>query len=387
MRHLPVGLFLALAGPASALAAPATLEVQVQATPTDGVLVGVELKGNLSHDALLAKLDNVPYQRATAQHRLGEGLQLPLAAWQATTTDRLSPHIAELGPDRSLRVILRVRTLQILSSSAATVVRLVVDWELEDGFRIQVGRGVAEGVGRGSAGATTTTLDEAFTGAVTALLDSQAFSSGRQQVRDGGPARVVHEASQSLTPCANPASTLEQAIASTVVVRANDRVGTGSVVSPDGYVITAYHVVNGSRNITVRLDGGEALDATIVRVAPQVDGALLHFDATDAVCIAGHPKVPAVGQDLYVIGTPASEVLAFSVSKGIVSGLRQVDTLSLIQTDASINPGNSGGPLVDATGRWLGVVSFKIVGSATEGLGFGVPAQAVLDALNVAWAD
>ena len=89
-----------------------------------------------------------------------------------------------------------------------------------------------------------------------------------------------------------------------------------------------------------------------------------------------------IGEEVYAIGTPEDMSLNQSVSKGIVSGFRN-DGQSFIQTDVSINRGNSGGPLLDAKSNVIGVVTAKLVGMGTEGIGFAIPIQSALDALNV----
>ncbi len=95
----------------------------------------------------------------------------------------------------------------------------------------------------------------------------------------------------------------------------------------------------------------------------------------------------AVGADVYASGAPRSRDLSFSLARGIVSGLRLLNGLSYLQTDAAINSGNSGGPLVTAAGEAAAIVSFKLVGASIEGLAFGVPLGAGLNALGVASAE
>jgi hypothetical protein len=114
-------------------------------------------------------------------------------------------------------------------------------------------------------------------------------------------------------------------------------------------------------------------DVALVRIA--------HSEGTPVECLALETTPPVAGDDIYAIGSPASQDLAFSLSRGIVSGLRQSEGVSLIQTDASLSPGNSGGPLLDRRARVVGVVSRKIAGHAVEGLGFGVQVAEALKAL------
>ncbi|MBT3220395.1 MAG: trypsin-like serine protease [Proteobacteria bacterium] len=96
--------------------------------------------------------------------------------------------------------------------------------------------------------------------------------------------------------------------------------------------------------------------------------------------------VPAeVGSEVLVVGSPGGEMLSHSVTKGIVSGYRDVDGKTALQTDATINAGNSGGPVVGPDGNLLGIVSYKVVGQGIEGLGFAVAATDICPLLNIRW--
>jgi hypothetical protein len=90
-----------------------------------------------------------------------------------------------------------------------------------------------------------------------------------------------------------------------------------------------------------------------------------------------------LGTEVYAIGSPASEKLAFSLTRGIVSGLRDFDGRKYLQTDASISPGNSGGPLVDKQGRAAAIVSWKVAARSIEGVAFGVPVEDALRGLSL----
>ena len=89
-----------------------------------------------------------------------------------------------------------------------------------------------------------------------------------------------------------------------------------------------------------------------------------------------------VGTDILIIGSPTSKLLTNSLSSGIISGIRQIDEMNIIQTDAKINPGNSGGALLDSKGNLHGVVTAKVFGYGIEGLGFAIPTQYIIQILN-----
>ena len=180
-----------------------------------------------------------------------------------------------------------------------------------------------------------------------------------------------------------PAST-PQLIAATVLVQSGNRIGTGAVVSPDGFVLTAAHVVDPTATTTAQFQGSASVTAAIVRRDVPHDVALLWMSSdspVDCMPIASQPA--AVGQDVFAIGSPLGKELSFSISRGIVSGERRIDGLDYLQTDASVNRGNSGGPLVDRDGGLIGIVSWKATGSDVEGIGFGVPARVAMEALGI----
>jgi S1-C subfamily serine protease len=175
----------------------------------------------------------------------------------------------------------------------------------------------------------------------------------------------------------------EQALRATVLIQDRDGFGSGFLVTPDGLALTAAHVADG-RDLNVRLRDGTVLKAQVVRRAPAVDAALVRIGPPSDLpmpCLAMNLDAKTVGTEVYAIGSPASEKLAFSLTRGIVSGIRDFDGRTFLQTDASISPGNSGGPLIDKQGRAAGIVSWKVASRNVEGVAFGVPVEAALRAL------
>jgi serine protease Do len=156
--------------------------------------------------------------------------------------------------------------------------------------------------------------------------------------------------------------------------------GSGVIVSPDGYILTANHVVNGADEIKVALadDNKKEYTAKIIGTDPQTDVAVLKIDATGlpAITLADSDQLE-VGDVVLAIGDPLD--LGQSVTMGIISGLgRHYKGINgyqnFIQTDAAINKGNSGGALVDAEGRLIGINTWiASLGGGNEGLGFAVP--------------
>lgn len=163
-------------------------------------------------------------------------------------------------------------------------------------------------------------------------------------------------------------------------------VGSGIVLTGDGYVLTNKHVVADSRSLTVELADGERFEATIVAESPDQDLALIKIDATGFTpAVIGDPASLEVGETVIAIGSPLG-TFTETVTKGILSATGRTITVQdettgrpetltgLLQTDAAINPGNSGGPLLDASGRVIGVNT--AVSANAEGLGFAIPISA-----------
>ena len=166
-----------------------------------------------------------------------------------------------------------------------------------------------------------------------------------------------------------------------VTVQAGSARGSGFFISPDT-ILTNVHVVGANAGVTIRRMDGTTADARVDKAAPAYDIAVLKVAnpvATQAVIRMGSVGAARVGQEVIAIGTPLG-FLQNTVSRGIVSGLREVDGSTLVQTDAAINPGNSGGPLMNRDGVAIGIIKSGYAGR--DGLSFAVAidhARAVLD--------
>jgi serine protease Do len=161
--------------------------------------------------------------------------------------------------------------------------------------------------------------------------------------------------------------------------------GSGVVISPDGYIVTNNHVIDGAVDIRVTTSNRRVLKAKLVGADPLTDLAVLKVNATDLASAPwGDSKEARPGQTVLAFGNPYG--FRFTVTRGIVSAVNRANPDptnpskpgEFIQTDAAINPGNSGGPLVDARGEVIGINTFLISSSGSfSGMGFAIPSQIV----------
>ncbi len=167
--------------------------------------------------------------------------------------------------------------------------------------------------------------------------------------------------------------------------RVEHGLGSGVIISPDGYIVTNNHVVDGATDVRVTMSDRRILAAKVVGADPLTDLAVIKVDAKNL------PNAPwgdstklHPGQTVLAFGNPFG--FRFTVTRGIVSALNRPNPASddarkpgqFIQTDAAINPGNSGGPLVNARGEVVGINTFLISPSGSfSGMGFAIPTQIV----------
>jgi serine protease Do len=163
-------------------------------------------------------------------------------------------------------------------------------------------------------------------------------------------------------------------------------IGSGIIISPDGYIVTNNHVVDGAVQIKVTLHDRRVMNAKLIGVDKLTDLAVIKVDAKDLPSIAwGDSTKLKPGQTVLAFGSPFG-YFQFSVTRGIVSAVDRPNPYrddprkpgGYIQTDAAINPGNSGGALVNARGELVGINTFIISNSGSfAGAGFAIPSQIV----------
>ncbi len=169
--------------------------------------------------------------------------------------------------------------------------------------------------------------------------------------------------------------------------------GTGFIITPDGYIMTNYHVIESAQKsehkIQVLFKDKSSFEAKIVGFDEDNDVAVLKIDASDLSPVSiGNSDDIAVGDSVFAIGNPLGE-LDFSMTSGRVSALdrsitieRNGTAINMFQFDAAINSGNSGGPVYNESGEVIGIATAKVGSSGVEGLGFAIPINDAADIAN-----
>ena len=161
--------------------------------------------------------------------------------------------------------------------------------------------------------------------------------------------------------------------------------GTGIIFREDGYIVTNYHIIDGTKLASVVLPDETEYDAKLVGYDSDSDIAILKIDAEDLpVAEFGDSSELLVGESVVAIGNPLGAQFRGTMTNGIISAIdRNVEhdghTMTLLQTNAAINEGNSGGPLINMYGQVIGITNMKMISyySNIEGIGFAIPSRSI----------
>ena len=169
--------------------------------------------------------------------------------------------------------------------------------------------------------------------------------------------------------------------------------GSGFVYKTDenhGYILTNHHVIKGGKKIVVTFSNGTDAEASLISSDEYYDVAVLKIDKEKVKKVAtlGDSSNLEVGDTVFTVGAPLGKEYMGTITKGIVSGINRMVSVSdsylmeVIQTDASINSGNSGGPICNIKGEVIGITSSKLVGEGVEGMGFAIPINSVNEIID-----
>jgi len=170
--------------------------------------------------------------------------------------------------------------------------------------------------------------------------------------------------------------------------------GSGFIIDPAGYIVTNQHVVERAADLKIHVttNDGKTYNAHYIAGDDKTDLAFIKIDAEAAFPFISLENISPnlLGQTVIVVGNAVG--YGSSISRGVLSAVKRDITVDetedkgLVQTDAAINPGNSGGPVIDLSGRLVGISSAKMAftpqGVPTQGMGFAIPADVVRDSVN-----
>jgi serine protease Do len=177
---------------------------------------------------------------------------------------------------------------------------------------------------------------------------------------------------------------IADAVGAVVLILSGGGHGSGFLVSTDGYLMTAEHVVGSDKYVKVRWSDGLEGVGEVVRTDKRRDVALIKTDPRNRQPLALRRDSPQPGDTVFAIGAPIDPKLQNTVTRGVVSASNRImDGFSFIQSDVTVDPGNSGGPLLDEQGRVLGFTDKGIrTAEAPTGLNFFVPIDDALRFLS-----
>ena len=230
--------------------------------------------------------------------------------------------------------------------------------------------------------------DPAILGAFTNAAHNLATSGQLERaISTPAPAASATAAPATLTismAAVGSAVLLKQASRSVVSIFAGDGMGSGVLVSPDGYILTNHHVAGDAGRVRVRWADGTETVGEVVRADRRRDVALVKVAATTTPTLAIRHTEVDVGETVFAIGTPLDKELSGTLTRGVVSARRIREGQPFIQSDVAVTHGNSGGPLLDEKGSVVGLtVSGLAPDGSPIGLNFFIPIDDALKALVI----
>ncbi|MEP6995229.1 MAG: trypsin-like peptidase domain-containing protein [Acidobacteriota bacterium] len=237
-------------------------------------------------------------------------------------------------------------------------------------------------------------ISRAFISATRNLLADDKFHdllSGADAEAAGKPREPITVAYETMPVAARHPKSVESVVSDSrmavVTLFAGDAMGSGFLISRDGYLLTDEHVVGQTRYVRVKFVTGREANGEVVRSDRRRDVALVKLEGDVYPYLPlGESSRVQPGADVFAIGTPLEENFGQTVTKGILSGYGEDDGLRILRSDVSIQKGNSGGPLLDRSGIVVGL-SVSAYTMLPEGLGIGlngfIPIEEALHALTI----
>ncbi|WP_293349035.1 trypsin-like peptidase domain-containing protein [Phenylobacterium sp.] len=263
--------------------------------------------------------------------------------------------------------------------------RMSVEWQVFDTLARQVVKRVPTEAGGEERKVLEDGIERVFFAAfrenVKALLASEEFRALITSAPGTAPT-VTALSPLPFRPAAvakRPIASAAEAVAS---VFTGDGLGSGFLISSDGYLLTNHHVVGRAKYVKVRWSDGAETVGEVLRSDARRDVAIIKADPGHRTPLALSETPAGLGEAVFAIGTPLDAKFQGSVTKGVVSATRTYEGLPYIQSDVTINGGNSGGPLIDEAGSVLGMtVSGMDISGAPVGINLFIPIADALKAL------
>lgn len=177
--------------------------------------------------------------------------------------------------------------------------------------------------------------------------------------------------------------TIDRASQAVVVIYAGDAMGSGVLISREGYLLTDAHVVGDASQVRVRWSDGKEGVATVVRTSKQRDVAVLRTDAAGRAPLPIRSEPVRIGETVFAIGSPEDQAFQGTVTKGVVSATRVFAGYTYIQSDVTAGHGSSGGPLLDESGRILGLTDKGTHNATSSGISLFTPIKDAIDFLGL----
>jgi serine protease Do len=301
--------------------------------------------------------------------------------------------VQDAGPSDGLQVAARIIDMKFSvcgSFGYRAKASMRVEWQVFDPTTREVVARIETRGGReeevSSYSDVSAPLMKAFRENTRALLADSDFR--KAIISTGAVASAPTQVSASATPIrltvARPGLTrpISEVSGSVVALFAGDSMGSGFLVSDDGYMLTNHHVVGSATKVRVRWSDGFETTGDVIRSDKRRDVALVKTEPRARPPLALVRGTPAVGSSVYAVGTPIDASMLNTVTRGIISANRFMDGFAFIQSDVGVNSGNSGGPLLDEKGRVIGITVIKMFpGQGQQNLNLFIPIGDALDFL------
>lgn len=159
--------------------------------------------------------------------------------------------------------------------------------------------------------------------------------------------------------------------------------GTGFFIGKNGMMLSNKHVVGNAKFVKVRLATGRDLVGEVLRAQSSRDVVLIKTEPAGITPIAIRASDPAIGEDVFALGSPLGDAFNSTLTKGILGGYRTINNQRFLQSDVAILPGNSGGPLLDKSGQVIGITVMGLGAKGLAGMNFFIPINEALELLSL----